>query len=156
MWSRPAGAPQALSWAARPQGGKGAPPCAPPETQLRELENEFFRKLSHECENKFMGFRERPHEECQACFQNSCPDGPWEMALAARGTNPSLQGFLASWQGEHERHLAGRMWQGGWEGSHDSGLSLVIWKGRTDLQRLDGTVCLGSDEPRAYVSITGF
>lgn len=36
-----------------------------------------------------------------------------------------------------------------WEGSHDSERSLVIWKDCTDLQRLDGRGCLGSDEERA-------
>lgn len=49
-----------------------------------------------------MSFGNRPHEELQACFQNTCPDSHWEITLVAPGASLSLQGFLASWQGEHD------------------------------------------------------
>ncbi|KAG8437660.1 hypothetical protein GDO86_008392 [Hymenochirus boettgeri] len=86
--------------------------------RLRRL----FRKL-HKI--KYTGFRDRPHEERQARFQNACRDGrseiqqltlaltadgqlqsavhqiaPSTRAFVATGTNLSLQFFPANWQGE--------------------------------------------------------
>ncbi|RLW01169.1 hypothetical protein DV515_00008213, partial [Chloebia gouldiae] len=90
------------------RGEAARPPPAPhpsgPAEQRSKFENEeFFRKLSRECEIKYTGFRDRPHEERQARFQNACRDGRSEIAFVATGTNLSLQFFPASWQGEQRQ-----------------------------------------------------
>uniref|UniRef100_A0A8C6NVV4 Core-binding factor subunit beta n=1 Tax=Nothobranchius furzeri TaxID=105023 RepID=A0A8C6NVV4_NOTFU len=72
--------------------------------QRNKFENEeFFRKLSRECEIKYTGFRDRPHEERQARFQNACRDGRSEVAFVATGTNLSLQFFPANLHGDQRQ-----------------------------------------------------
>ncbi|XP_044289847.1 core-binding factor subunit beta [Varanus komodoensis] len=117
---------------------------------------EFFRKLSRECEIKYTGFRDRPHEERQARFQNACRDGRSEIAFVATGTNLSLQFFPASWQGEQRQAPTREYVDFEREGGKVylkapmilNGVC-VIWKGWIDLQRLDGMGCLEFDEDRA-------
>uniref|UniRef100_A0A7N4P3X7 Core-binding factor subunit beta n=1 Tax=Sarcophilus harrisii TaxID=9305 RepID=A0A7N4P3X7_SARHA len=105
---------------------------------------------------KYTGFRDRPHEERQARFQNACRDGRSEIAFVATGTNLSLQFFPASWQGE-QRQTPSREYV---DLEREAGKVYlkapmilngvcVIWKGWIDLQRLDGMGCLEFDEERA-------
>uniref|UniRef100_A0A8C5SDH7 Core-binding factor subunit beta n=1 Tax=Laticauda laticaudata TaxID=8630 RepID=A0A8C5SDH7_LATLA len=77
------------------------PRVVPDSRKCRDEDS--FRKLSRECEIKYTGFRDRPHEERQARFQNACRDGRSEIAFVATGTNLSLQFFPASWQGEQRQ-----------------------------------------------------
>uniref|UniRef100_A0A674ML61 Core-binding factor subunit beta n=1 Tax=Takifugu rubripes TaxID=31033 RepID=A0A674ML61_TAKRU len=70
-------------------------PRVVPDQRSKFENEEFFRKLSRECEIKYTGFRDRPHEERQARFQNACRDGRSEVAFVATGTNLSLQFFPA-------------------------------------------------------------
>uniref|UniRef100_A0A8C4WH97 Core-binding factor subunit beta n=1 Tax=Gopherus evgoodei TaxID=1825980 RepID=A0A8C4WH97_9SAUR len=105
---------------------------------------------------KYTGFRDRPHEERQARFQNACRDGRSEIAFVATGTNLSLQFFPASWQGEQRQtptreyvdfeREAGKVYL---KAPMILNGVCVIWKGWIDLQRLDGMGCLEFDEERA-------
>ncbi|KAJ7408974.1 Core-binding factor subunit beta [Willisornis vidua] len=105
---------------------------------------------------KYTGFRDRPHEERQARFQNACRDGRSEIAFVATGTNLSLQFFPASWQGEQRQTPTREYVDFEREGGKVylkapmilNGVC-VIWKGWIDLQRLDGMGCLEFDEERA-------
>uniref|UniRef100_A0A671P287 Core-binding factor subunit beta n=1 Tax=Sinocyclocheilus anshuiensis TaxID=1608454 RepID=A0A671P287_9TELE len=54
-------------------------PRVVPDQRSKFENEEFFRKLSRECEIKYTGFRDRPHEERQARFQNACRDGRSEI-----------------------------------------------------------------------------
>ncbi|XP_056384130.1 core-binding factor subunit beta [Hyla sarda] len=45
-------------------------PRVVPDQRSKFENEEFFRKLSRECEIKYTGFRDRPHEERQGRFQN--------------------------------------------------------------------------------------
>lgn len=139
---------------ARTQGGKM--PRVVPDQRSKFENEEFFRKLSRECEIKYTGFRDRPHEERQMRFQNACRDGRSEIAFVATGTNLSLQFFPASWQGE-QRQTPSREYV---DLEREAGKVYlkapmilngvcVIWKGWIDLQRLDGMGCLEFDEERA-------
>uniref|UniRef100_A0A9L0TSZ6 Core-binding factor subunit beta n=2 Tax=Laurasiatheria TaxID=314145 RepID=A0A9L0TSZ6_HORSE len=141
--ARPAGAASGREDAAR---------RARPEKQVRE------RGVLQEAEPriKYTGFRDRPHEERQARFQNACRDGRSEIAFVATGTNLSLQFFPASWQGE-QRQTPSREYV---DLEREAGKVYlkapmilngvcVIWKGWIDLQRLDGMGCLEFDEERA-------
>uniref|UniRef100_A0A7N4V2R7 Core-binding factor subunit beta n=2 Tax=Dasyuridae TaxID=9277 RepID=A0A7N4V2R7_SARHA len=138
-----------------PPRGEKMPRVVPDQKSKFENE-EFFRKLSRECEIKYTGFRDRPHEERQARFQNACRDGRSEIAFVATGTNLSLQFFPASWQGE-QRQTPSREYV---DLEREAGKVYlkapmilngvcVIWKGWIDLQRLDGMGCLEFDEERA-------
>ena len=139
---------------ARPEGGKM--PRVVPDQRSKFENEEFFRKLSRECEIKYTGFRDRPHEERQTRFQNACRDGRSEIAFVATGTNLSLQFFPASWQGE-QRQTPSREYV---DLEREAGKVYlkapmilngvcVIWKGWIDLHRLDGMGCLEFDEERA-------
>ncbi|OXB72462.1 UNVERIFIED_CONTAM: hypothetical protein H355_007815 [Colinus virginianus] len=154
-------------------------PRVVPDQRSKFENEEFFRKLSRECEIKYTGFRDRPHEERQARFQNACRDGRSEIAFVATGTNLSLQFFPASWQGEQRQtptreyvdfeREGGKNWVMAVSASslHTVQANVlllfqvylkapmilngvcVIWKGWIDLQRLDGMGCLEFDEERA-------
>ncbi|NXR09174.1 PEBB factor, partial [Semnornis frantzii] len=86
-------------------------PRVVPDQRSKFENEEFFRKLSRECEvRRRRGrptaspcLRHRPHEERQARFQTACRDGRSEIAFVATGTNLSLQFFPASWQGEQRQ-----------------------------------------------------
>ncbi|CAB1323255.1 unnamed protein product, partial [Coregonus sp. 'balchen'] len=97
-------------------------PRVVPDQRSKFENEEFFRKLSRECEAsllighvlfgggnkvphkiKYTGFRDRPHEERQARFQNACRDGRSEIAFVATGTNLSLQFFPANLHGEQRQ-----------------------------------------------------
>ncbi|XP_064345157.1 core-binding factor subunit beta isoform X1 [Camelus dromedarius] len=134
-------------------------PRVVPDQRSKFENEEFFRKLSRECEIKYTGFRDRPHEERQARFQNACRDGRSEIAFVATGTNLSLQFFPASWQGE-QRQTPSREYV---DLEREAGKVYlkapmilngvcVIWKGWIDLQRLDGMGCLEFDEERAQMA----
>nr|XP_033796609.1 core-binding factor subunit beta isoform X6 [Geotrypetes seraphini] len=131
-------------------------PRVVPDQRSKFENEEFFRKLSRECEIKYTGFRDRPHEERQARFQNACRDGRSEIAFVATGTNLSLQFFPASWQGE-QRQAPTREYV---DFERETGKVYlkapmilngvcVIWKGWIDMQRLDGMGCLEFDDERA-------
>ncbi|KAM7147063.1 core-binding factor subunit beta isoform 2-T2 [Macrochelys suwanniensis] len=147
------GEPSRRGW-----GGSGGPtmPRVVPDQRSKFENEEFFRKLSRECEIKYTGFRDRPHEERQARFQNACRDGRSEIAFVATGTNLSLQFFPASWQGEQRQTPTREYVDFEREGGKVylkapmilNGVC-VIWKGWIDLQRLDGMGCLEFDEERA-------
>uniref|UniRef100_A0A2K5NRY1 Core-binding factor subunit beta n=1 Tax=Cercocebus atys TaxID=9531 RepID=A0A2K5NRY1_CERAT len=122
-------------------------PRVVPDQRSKFENEEFFRKLSRECEIKYTGFRDRPHEERQARFQNACRDGRSEIAFVATGTNLSLQFFPASWQGE-QRQTPSREYV---DLEREAGKVYlktpmilngvcVIWK------RLDGMGCLEFDD----------
>ncbi|KAK2101767.1 hypothetical protein P7K49_019433 [Saguinus oedipus] len=74
-----------------------------PDQRSKFEDEEFFRKLSRKCEIKYTGFRDWPHEERQARFQNACREGRSEIAFVATGTNLCLQFFPASWQEEQRQ-----------------------------------------------------
>ncbi|XP_071394523.1 core-binding factor subunit beta isoform X4 [Centroberyx affinis] len=78
-------------------------PRVVPDQRSKFENEEFFRKLSRECEIKYTGFRDRPHEERQARFQNACRDGRSEVAFVATGTNLSLQFFPANLHGDQRQ-----------------------------------------------------
>uniref|UniRef100_A0A674GAQ5 Core-binding factor subunit beta n=1 Tax=Taeniopygia guttata TaxID=59729 RepID=A0A674GAQ5_TAEGU len=84
--SRRRGEAQSVRSSAPLSPGLAPPDCAPCSPQI-----------------KYTGFRDRPHEERQARFQNACRDGRSEIAFVATGTNLSLQFFPASWQGEQRQ-----------------------------------------------------
>uniref|UniRef100_A0A673X373 Core-binding factor subunit beta n=1 Tax=Salmo trutta TaxID=8032 RepID=A0A673X373_SALTR len=131
-------------------------PRVVPDQRSKFENEEFFRKLSRECEIKYTGFRDRPHEERQARFQNASRDGRSEIAFVATGTNLSLQFFPANLHGE-QRQTPTRDYV---DFDRETGKVYlkapmilngvcVIWKGCIDLQRLDGMGCLEFDEERA-------
>ncbi|CAG5958498.1 unnamed protein product [Menidia menidia] len=64
-------------------------PRVVPDQRSKFENEEFFRKLSRECEIKYTGFRDRPHEERQARFQNACRDGRSEVV----STSPRFVAF---------------------------------------------------------------
>uniref|UniRef100_A0A4W5M6S5 Core-binding factor subunit beta n=1 Tax=Hucho hucho TaxID=62062 RepID=A0A4W5M6S5_9TELE len=78
-------------------------PRVVPDQRSKFENEEFFRKLSRECEIKYTGFRDRPHEERQARFHTACRDGRSEIAFVATGTNLSLQFFPANLHGEQRQ-----------------------------------------------------
>ncbi|XP_044049494.1 core-binding factor subunit beta isoform X2 [Siniperca chuatsi] len=154
-------------------------PRVVPDQRSKFENEEFFRKLSRECEIKYTGFRDRPHEERQARFQNACRDGRSEIAFVATGTNLSLQFFPANLHGD-QRQVPTReyvdferetgkvaatsqdMQQCDSKGSEEEDRKqvhlkapmilngvCVIWRGWIDLQRLDGMGCLEYDDERA-------
>ncbi|XP_074058935.1 core-binding factor subunit beta isoform X4 [Macrotis lagotis] len=102
-------------------------PRVVPDQKSKFENEEFFRKLSRECE-----------------------------AFVATGTNLSLQFFPASWQGEPRQtpsreyvdleREAGKVYL---KAPMILNGVCVIWKGWIDLQRLDGMGCLEFDEERA-------
>uniref|UniRef100_A0A8C8XG10 Core-binding factor subunit beta n=1 Tax=Panthera leo TaxID=9689 RepID=A0A8C8XG10_PANLE len=68
-------------------------PRVVPDQRSKFENEEFFRKLSRECEIKYTGFRDRPHEERQARFQNACRDGRSEIvSRRGKGTGGSGRG----------------------------------------------------------------
>lgn len=68
-------------------------PRVVPDQRSKFENEEFFRKLSRECEIKYTGFRDRPHEERQTRFQNACRDGRSEIVSRwARGRGEAAGG----------------------------------------------------------------
>lgn len=131
-------------------------PRVVPDQRSKFENEEFFRKLSRECEIKYTGFRDRPHEERQARFQNACRDGRSEVAFVATGTNLSLQFFPANLLGD-QRQVPTREYV---DFERETGKVYlkapmilngvcVIWRGWIDLQRLDGMGYLEYDDERA-------
>ncbi|KAF3854467.1 hypothetical protein F7725_022522 [Dissostichus mawsoni] len=142
-------------------------PRVVPDQRSKFENEEFFRKLSRECEVslfllhwvhsiKYTGFRDRPHEERQARFQNASRDGRSEIAFVATGTNLSLQFFAANLLGD-QRQVPAREYV---DFERETGKVYlkapmilngvcVTWRGWIDLQRLDGMGYLELDEERA-------
>uniref|UniRef100_UPI00358FF17E core-binding factor subunit beta-like isoform X2 n=1 Tax=Myxine glutinosa TaxID=7769 RepID=UPI00358FF17E len=126
--------------------------------QRQKFENEeFFRKLSRECEVKYTGYRDRPPEERQMHFQAECREGHSDVAFVATGTNLSLQFLPAGTLADGQRPLPSREFV---DFEQEPGMVhvkapmilngvCVIWKGCIDLQRLDGMAFLEYDEERA-------
>ncbi|KAM7147064.1 core-binding factor subunit beta isoform 3-T4 [Macrochelys suwanniensis] len=88
------GEPSRRGW-----GGSGGPtmPRVVPDQRSKFENEEFFRKLSRECEIKYTGFRDRPHEERQARFQNACRDGRSEIVYLKAPM--ILNGVCVIWKG---------------------------------------------------------
>uniref|UniRef100_A0A8C9T872 Core-binding factor subunit beta n=1 Tax=Scleropages formosus TaxID=113540 RepID=A0A8C9T872_SCLFO len=110
-------------------------PRVVPDQRSKFENEEFFRKLSRECEIRYTGFRDRPHEERQARFQSACRDGRSEIAFVATGTNLSLQFFPTTLQGE-QRQLPTRDYSSpSWSHCNVTGLypSLLAEKNNTFL-----------------------
>ncbi|XP_033013152.1 core-binding factor subunit beta isoform X4 [Lacerta agilis] len=130
-------------------------PRVVPDQRSKFENEEFFRKLSRECEIKYTGFRDRPHEEDRPGFRNACRDGRSEIAFVATGTI-CLSSFSGRWQGEQRQTPTREYVDFEREGGKVylkapmilNGVC-VIWKGWIDLQRLDGMGCLEFDEERA-------
>ncbi|KAM9510320.1 core-binding factor subunit beta-like isoform 2-T2 [Guaruba guarouba] len=72
-------------------------PRVVPDQRSKFENEEFFRKLSRECEVKYTGFRDRPHEERQARFQNACRDGRSEIVYLKAPM--ILNGVCVIWKG---------------------------------------------------------
>ncbi|XP_029378710.1 core-binding factor subunit beta isoform X4 [Echeneis naucrates] len=72
-------------------------PRVVPDQRSKFDNEEFFRKLSRECEIKYTGFRDRPHEERQARFQNACRDGRSEVVYLKAPM--ILNGVCVIWRG---------------------------------------------------------
>ncbi|KAM3869927.1 core-binding factor subunit beta isoform 5-T5 [Diretmus argenteus] len=72
-------------------------PRVVPDQRSKFENEEFFRKLSRECEIKYTGFRDRPHEERQARFQNACRDGRSEIVYLKAPM--ILNGVCVMWRG---------------------------------------------------------
>ncbi|XP_067408077.1 core-binding factor subunit beta isoform X5 [Emydura macquarii macquarii] len=72
-------------------------PRVVPDQRSKFENEEFFRKLSRECEIKYTGFRDRPHEERQARFQNACRDGRSEIVYLKAPM--ILNGVCVIWKG---------------------------------------------------------
>ncbi|KAM9753629.1 core-binding factor subunit beta [Menidia menidia] len=131
-------------------------PRVVPDQRSKFENEEFFRKLSRECEIKYTGFRDRPHEERQARFQNACRDGRSEVV----STSPRFVAFGR--RGNCWCHVTQRDARARVE-PHPLPLSpqvylkapmilngvCVIWRGWIDLQRLDGMGYLEYDQERA-------
>ncbi|XP_023675591.1 core-binding factor subunit beta-like isoform X1 [Paramormyrops kingsleyae] len=131
-------------------------PRVVPDQRSKFENEEFFRRLSRECEIRYTGFRDRPHEERQARFQHACRDGRSEIAFVATGTNLSLQLFPANVHGD-QRQAPTREYV---DFDRETGKVYlkapmilngvcVIWRGWIDLQRLDGMGCLEYDDEKA-------
>ncbi|XP_043563159.1 core-binding factor subunit beta isoform X6 [Chiloscyllium plagiosum] len=72
-------------------------PRVVPDQRSKFENEEFFRKLSRECEIKYTGFRDRPHDERQMRFQNACRDGRSEIVCLKAPM--ILNGVCVIWKG---------------------------------------------------------
>ncbi|XP_058383967.1 core-binding factor subunit beta isoform X6 [Diceros bicornis minor] len=72
-------------------------PRVVPDQRSKFENEEFFRKLSRECEIKYTGFRDRPHEERQTRFLNACRDGRSEIVYLKAPM--ILNGVCVIWKG---------------------------------------------------------
>ncbi|XP_051057265.1 core-binding factor subunit beta isoform X3 [Phodopus roborovskii] len=77
-------------------------PRVVPDQRSKFENEEFFRKLSRECEIKYTGFRDRPHEERQTRFQNACRDGRSEIVYLKAPM--ILNGVCVIWKGWIDLH----------------------------------------------------
>ncbi|CAM1320567.1 CBFB (predicted) [Pycnogonum litorale] len=115
--------------------------------------DELFRRHSRESEVRYTAFRDRPLDERQMRFHNSCREGHLEIAFTSTGTNLSLV-FLPCTNGygknndidfdkeQGKVHIkAGFIMNG----------VCVRWRGWLDLERLDGVGCLEYDEERGQM-----
>ncbi|XP_075925776.1 core-binding factor subunit beta isoform X3 [Petromyzon marinus] len=78
-------------------------PRVVPDQRSKFDNEEFFRKLSRECEVKYTGYRDRPQEERQMRFQSACREGRSDLAFVATGTNLSLQFLPPTFHTEGQR-----------------------------------------------------
>uniref|UniRef100_A0A8C6SHZ7 Core-binding factor subunit beta n=1 Tax=Neogobius melanostomus TaxID=47308 RepID=A0A8C6SHZ7_9GOBI len=119
-------------------------PRVVPDQRSKFENEEFFRKLSRECEIKYTGFRDRPHEERQARFQNACRDGRSEIVSTHNALAFTIILIFYRRQCVERSvslvHLKAPMILNG---------VCVIWRGWIDLQRLDGMGYLEYDDERA-------
>ncbi|XP_023675593.1 core-binding factor subunit beta-like isoform X2 [Paramormyrops kingsleyae] len=72
-------------------------PRVVPDQRSKFENEEFFRRLSRECEIRYTGFRDRPHEERQARFQHACRDGRSEIVYLKAPM--ILNGVCVIWRG---------------------------------------------------------
>ncbi|XP_023223336.1 protein big brother-like [Centruroides vittatus] len=111
--------------------------------------NELFRKLSHESEVRYIGYRDKVAEERKTLFQNECREGSIEVSFIGTGTNiplkfrPCSNGYSDGCDFDIENgkvHIRSRFIMDG---------VCVRWRGWLNLDRLDGMACLEYDEERA-------
>uniref|UniRef100_UPI00358EADE9 core-binding factor subunit beta-like isoform X1 n=1 Tax=Myxine glutinosa TaxID=7769 RepID=UPI00358EADE9 len=132
-------------------------PRVVPDQRSKFESEEFFRKLSRECEVRYTGYRDRPIEERQMRFQTGCRDGRSDVAFVATGTNLSLQLLSPQSDNVSSRAQPGQEFV---DFEREAGKVFlqapmilngvcVTWRGWVDLQRLDGMACLQFDEERA-------
>ncbi|RUS89322.1 hypothetical protein EGW08_002929 [Elysia chlorotica] len=134
-------------------------PRVVPDQKTTFESDEFFRKLSRECEVRYTGFRDRPMDERQLRFQAECREGHADVAFVCTGTTLQLNFSANSWSERPEDrvltseyvdfdsepgkvHLKSQFILNG---------VCVLWRGYIDLTRLDGVACLEFDRERAEV-----
>lgn len=134
-------------------------PRVVPDQRDKFEHDELFRKLSHEGEIKYTGFRDKPQEERQLRFETECREGHADIAFVATGTTLQLSFAANAWSDKPEDrnpttefvnferepgkvHLKSQFIMNG---------VCVIWRGWIDLRRLDGIGCLEFDAGRAEV-----
>ncbi|XP_071503558.1 core-binding factor subunit beta-like [Diadema antillarum] len=125
--------------------------------QRNKFENdELFRKLGRESEIRYTGYRDRPQEERQMRFVNSCREGHAQLSFVATGTNLHLQFYPNSWSETSDRKPTKEYVDFDKENGKVNLKSqfilngvCVIWKGCIDISRLDGVGYVEFDAQRA-------
>uniref|UniRef100_UPI00358F5851 core-binding factor subunit beta-like isoform X3 n=1 Tax=Myxine glutinosa TaxID=7769 RepID=UPI00358F5851 len=115
-------------------------PRVVPDQRSKFESEEFFRKLSRECEVRYTGYRDRPIEERQMRFQTGCRDGRSDVSDNVSSRAQPGQEFVDFEREAGKVFLQAPMILNG---------VCVTWRGWVDLQRLDGMACLQFDEERA-------
>ncbi|GAB1600714.1 core-binding factor subunit beta-like isoform X1 [Argonauta hians] len=134
-------------------------PKVVPDQRDKFEHDDLFRKLSHESEIKYTGFRDKPDEERQLRFQTECREGHADIAFVATGTTFSLSFAAKPWSDKPEDRIATTEFVNFERESGKVHLKsqfimngvCVIWRGWIDLRRLDGIGCLEFDTERAEV-----
>uniref|UniRef100_UPI00358F785A core-binding factor subunit beta-like isoform X4 n=1 Tax=Myxine glutinosa TaxID=7769 RepID=UPI00358F785A len=72
-------------------------PRVVPDQRSKFESEEFFRKLSRECEVRYTGYRDRPIEERQMRFQTGCRDGRSDVVFLQAPM--ILNGVCVTWRG---------------------------------------------------------
>jgi len=113
--------------------------------------DELFRRLSRETEIRYTNYRDRPLEERQIRFQNSCREGHCEIAFTATGTNiqpvfsPCVNSYSDGCDFDKEPgkvHIKSTMIMNG---------VCIRFRGWLDVERLDGVGCMEYDEERGAI-----
>ncbi|XP_052822981.1 core-binding factor subunit beta isoform X2 [Octopus bimaculoides] len=81
-------------------------PKVVPDQRDKFEHDDLFRKLSHESEIKYTGFRDKPEEERQLRFQTECREGHADIAFVSTGTTFSLSFAAKSWSDKPEDRIA--------------------------------------------------
>ncbi|XP_050395763.1 core-binding factor subunit beta isoform X1 [Patella vulgata] len=137
-------------------------PRVVPDQRAKFDNDELFRKLSRECEVRYTGFRDRPHDERQLRFQTECREGHADIAFIATGTNLQLSFSSNAWSDKPEDRIPTREFVDFEREPSKVHLKsqfimngvCVMWRGWIDLNRLDGIGSLEYDAERAEVEQT--